>query len=54
MVRVAEEMIAEYGSKALAKTDQPVKALQCETLSSFAKRWELIREIFNDPQEFTD
>jgi len=54
VARAAEEMIAEYGSEALTKADERVKALQSEGFDSVAKSWELIREVIKDLQESDD
>ncbi len=54
VARAAEEMIAEYGSEALTKVDERVKALQSEGFDSIAGTWELIREVIKDLQESDD
>ncbi len=54
IARVAEEIIAEYGSEALTKADERVKALQSEGFDSMAKSWELICEVIKDLQETDD
>ncbi len=54
IARAAEEMIAEYGSEALTKADERVKALQSEGFDSMAKSWELICEVIKDLQETDD
>ncbi len=54
IARAAEEMIAEYGSKALTKADERVKALQSEGFDSIAGTWELICEVIKDLQESDD
>ncbi len=51
IARAAEEMIAEYGSEALTKADERVKALQSEGFDSIAGTWGLIREVIKDLQE---
>ncbi len=51
IARAAEEMIAEYGSEALAKADERVKKLQSEGFDSIAGTWEFIREVIKDLQE---
>ncbi len=54
IAHAAEEMIAEYGSEALTKADERVKALQSEGFDSIAGTWELIREVIKDLQESDD
>ncbi len=51
IARAAEEMIAEYGSEALTKADERVKAYKSEGFDSVAKSWKLVREVIKDMQE---
>ncbi len=51
IARAAEEMIAEYGDEALSNADDRINALKSEDFDSFAKTWELIREVIKDVQE---
>ena len=54
IARAAEEMIAEYGNRALTKADERVKKLQSEGFDSVAKTWELIRDAIKDVQKADD
>ncbi len=51
IARAAEEMIAEYGSEALTKADERVKAYKLEGFDLVAKSWKLVREVIKDMQE---
>ena len=54
IARAAEDMIGDYGDEALAKADDRVKELKSEGLDSFAKTWELIREVIKDQPQSDD
>ena len=48
IARAAADMIGEYGDEALTKADDRVKNLKSEGFDSFAKTWELIREVIKE------
>jgi len=52
--RAAEEMIAECGDEALSNVDDRTNATKSKGFDSFAKTWELIREVIKDMQELDD
>ncbi len=54
IARAAEEMIAVYGSEALTKADERVKAYKSEGFDSVAKSWKLVHEVIKDMQESDD
>jgi hypothetical protein len=54
IARAAEEMIAEYGGEALSHTGKRIDALKSEGFDSFARTWELIREVIKDMQKPDD
>ncbi len=54
IARVAEKMIGEHGEEALTKIDDWVKNLNSEGFGTFAKSWELVREVIKDEQTSDD
>ena len=54
IARAAENLIGEYGEGALAKIDDWVKKLNSEGFGSFARTWELVREVIKDEQTSDD
>lgn len=54
IVRAAEKMIGEHGEGALTKIDDWVQKLNSEGFGSFAKTWELVREVIKDEQTSDD
>jgi len=48
IARAADEMIMKFGDEALGHADKRINALKSEGFDSFAKTWELIREVIKD------
>ena len=54
IVRAAEEMNSDYGSRALAKARKRAQELRSEGFEPVANVWDLICEVIKDQQDSDD